>query len=100
MTFFAHMHRPLHAVGVPALGNRFLVSAHDDGWYARIFYAHWNAIKPTLRRNISALLGEEQAQHTLARLGRGMIAFWIQRGQAFECGQTEDIDSLRRQHLP
>lgn len=99
LTFFAHMNRPLHGTAIPALGNRFLVSAHDDGWHTRIFYTHWGAIKPVLRQMLRGLLGEEQALNTLARLGHGMLAFWVQRDLVFECEQTEDIDLLQRQHL-
>lgn len=99
LTFFAQKARPLRDVGVPGLANRFLCWAHDDGWYARIFYSDWRAVDGLLRRLLLGLFREEQALRTLDSLSRGAIAVWCRRDAVYECEQTEDINALQTKHL-
>lgn len=99
LTFFAHMARPLRAVAIPGLGNRFLGWAHDDGWYASIYFRDWQAVEGLLYRLLRGLLREEQVLRTLDSLGRGASAFWCRRDAVDECEQSSDIDALRRKHL-
>jgi len=99
LTFFAHAARPLGAVDVPGLGNRFLYWGHDDGWYARIFYSQWGAIAPMLDRMLSGMLNTERATAVSDLIRRGEAALWCRDGTAVECEQTEDIDALQRKHL-
>jgi hypothetical protein len=99
LTFFGHAGRPFGDVEIPGLSNRFLYWAHDDGWYARIFYRRWDDVRSILRRLLPDLLGEEQATRVLDLVRRGENAFWCCGGHAIECEQTENIDALQKKHL-
>ena len=98
LTFFAHTARPLGAIEVPGLSNRFLCWAHDDGWYARIFYRTWSDAEGLVRRLLPQLLDDAQAEFTLNQLRAGDAAFWCSKGSVAECEPTEDINSLQRRH--
>lgn len=99
LTFFAHTARPLRTVTIPGLANRFLWYSHDDGWYLRLFYDHWESVEGLLRRLLMGLLREEQAQLTLASLARGPIAYWCCRDSVKVCEQSENIDALQSKYL-
>ena len=72
------------------------VWSHDDGWYARIFYADWDAVDRVLRPLLLSMLSEQQAFRTLDLVKSGKGAFWCRGGTLTECEATEDIDSLQR----
>ncbi|NQT15420.1 MAG: hypothetical protein HQ582_21870 [Planctomycetes bacterium] len=99
LTFFAHQGRPLRSVAIPGLANRFLWWAHDDGWYARVFYRNWQIIESLLRRLMLGFIPEAHAQHTLESLSRGRGAFWCQHDTVVQCEQSEDINAIQAKHL-
>jgi hypothetical protein len=98
LLFFAHAARPLHTAAIPGLGNRLLCWAHDDGWYARIFYHDWSDIEPMLRRLLSAYSDDQ----TLDRLRDQDRAVWCHRKAIVDAEPTEDIDTIlnARLHVP
>jgi hypothetical protein len=99
LAFFAQQARPLCDIKIPGLANRFLCFAHDDGWYASIFYRDWREVEGLLRRLLLRLLSEEQASRTLELLGRDQSAFWCRRDSVFECERSDDIDMLQSKYL-
>lgn len=89
--FLAHMVRPLREDSIPTgLGNQFFYSAHDDGWYLRLFYTHWNHIEKLLSTAIPATLGKLD----LLELKRGHHGFWLEAGETHQEEKTDDIDKL------
>ena len=98
LAFFAHAARPLRRVAIPGLGNRLLCWSHDDGWYARIFYDHWDAVAPLLRRLLSELLDAEPAQAAYDRVRRGGTGIWCRAGSVTLCEATENVDRLQQMH--
>jgi hypothetical protein len=99
LAFFAQMVRPLAGTEIPGLGNHFLCWAHDDGWFARIFYSRWNAVGLILRQLLPAILGQTRAMKTLDLVRRGKEAVWCHKGTVTQCEPTEDIDALQQKHM-
>lgn len=98
LAFFGQMARPLRDVEIPGLGNRFLCWAHDDGWYARVFYREWPAMERVLGQMLGQLVDGDLAAGVLERVGRGE-AVWCQRDAVIGCERSEDIDALQGKYL-
>lgn len=99
LAFFRHIARPLRSVPVPGLGNRFLCYAHDDGWYASVYYSNWILIEELLQRLLPNLLSEQEAGRTIESLAKTDVAFWISTNNIIECEKTNDIDRLQIKYL-
>ena len=99
LTFFAHAMRPLADVEIAGLQNRLLCWAHDDGWYARLFYVEWTLVESMLRRLLTRLLTDVDTDRVLNRLRDGSGAVWCRSGSVLECEASEDMDAVLRKHL-
>jgi len=101
LAFFGHTARPLGGkIKVPGLDNGLLCFAHDDGYYARVFYAHWDAVGPLIGRSLDHILDAKLSAETYERVRMGDTAFFCYEGEVVECEQTEDMDAIQRKHLP
>lgn len=100
LLFFGTTHEPFAEVGLATLRNRFLVHAHDDGWYLKLCYHQWGPVADLL----SALPLLSGRSETLAALAEGDCAFWITADQVEAEACTDGIDSLMERrvwaHMP
>lgn len=94
LLFFAHTGRPLRAVDVPGLHNRFLAHTADDGWYLRLHYTDWGDIASLL-----ASFAPDLNATQLSELERGVRAFWISDGQVSQEEMTHDVDSVMNRRI-
>ena len=94
LLFFADNKIPEKSTNIPMLGNEFLVTAHDDGWYMRIFYTEWNAVIKLLDGKIDALSNEQ-----VSIFKAGVVGFWIQNNSVYEEEKTFDVDSVINRRL-
>lgn len=99
LLFYSHKARPLRAPAIAGLKNRFLWSAHDDGWYASVTYTQWPHIRRVLRALLLKLLSPNATLKLLKDLRQGTRASWCQKNSIIECEKTSDINSLQRMYL-
>jgi hypothetical protein len=95
LLFLAHKAKPLHEVSIPSLGNQFLGYEHDDGWYLRLYYTHWDRIEKLLPALIPATLGRLD----VIELRQGNQGFWLQAGETHSEEKTHDIDKILNRRL-
>jgi hypothetical protein len=95
LVFFSHKGRPLHSAAINGLGNKFLASAHDDGWYLRLHYAQWRHTAELVESAVPATLGAIDIE----TLRRGEGAFWLRAGQVHREERTYAIDSVLNRRL-
>lgn len=93
--FFARHGQPQRQPRIAALGNRFIVYAHDDGWYLKLFYSAWSDVAALLAGAIPPALGTPD----MAALQRGGAGCWLQDGVAHAEVATHDIDSVLNRRL-
>jgi len=90
LLFFGNTHEGFKEVGLASLGNRFLAYAHDDGWYLKLLYTHWDNVAEMLG-NMPLLAGRSG---TMAALAAGDCAFWIEADKVEPEVCTHGIDEL------
>ncbi len=85
-----HTARPLRRTRIKSIGNRFLCSIHDDGWFLQVRYA----TRPDIER-VLALVKPILPDEFLARLAEGAPgALWASEGRVEREKRTFDIDSV------
>jgi len=90
LLFLAHKARPLHAVQIHSLSNKFLAYVHDDGWYLRLYYSEWGHVEQLIAGLIPAGLGNLD----VAELRDGTYGFWLNAGVVDREEKTHDVDSV------
>lgn len=93
--FFGHRGRPLNTPEIPKLQNRFLVYAHDDGWYLKLYYTNWNDVGNFLSTLIQPTVGVLD----IALLKDGGNAYWLKNGTVYAEDKTHDVDSILNRRL-
>jgi hypothetical protein len=90
LLYFRHTGEPYQEIRMPSVGNRFLATGHDDGWYLKIYYTEWPDIVDIL--GDLPLLASKEAQSTILTGKSG--AFWVDESGITEEEPTLNIDSL------
>ena len=95
LLYFSHAGKPLTAVKVSGLNNRFLCRSHDDGWYLQIYYSS----EPDLDAMFSQLNIQYGNDGLLDRMKAGDIAIWRSANKVEMEEKTFDIDRLLNRRL-
>ena len=88
------MAEPLGEAEVPALGNRFMSWAHDDGWYLKLYYNDWRHITHLVSPILDRLGVRNNAREFFDDIRKAGSAWWISNGRATTYIMTHDIDSV------
>ncbi len=80
---------------LPALRSRFLAFAHDDGWYLKLFYGHWNDVADLFAGAIPPALGALD----MGLLEQGGDGYWLRDGVVQVELKTHDVDNVLNRRL-
>lgn len=94
LIYFSENALPKSSTNIPSLGNDFMVAAHDDGWYVRVFYSDWNLVCQLLDEKAPELTVEQRES-----LHEGESGFWIQDKCVRSEDKTFDVDVVINRNL-
>ena len=99
LLYFAHMRSPLNEVCLPTLGNRFLVAAHDDGFFLSIHYSDWSDVEPLVVNALEVVVGPDRVGKTAEQIRATPEATLCRGDRVQGVERTLDINSILNRHL-
>jgi len=89
MAYFKQTSEPFGVINLPSIGNKFLVRAHDDGWFLKMYYNTFKDMSLVLRKM-------EISPKIVKRLEKGEGAFYIDKHVKLEVEKTMAIDTIQK----
>lgn len=87
LAYFKQCTTPYGELECPSIGNQFLVFAHDDGWFLKMYYSSFE--------NMRTVLTKMKISDTITQMiENGQKAVYIDRVDTEAVERTLDVDSV------
>jgi hypothetical protein len=87
LAYFARCSEPYDWIGMPSLRNDFLVFAHDDGWFLKMYYTAPDLMSQVLRRL-------QLPPDFIKDVMKGDKAYYVDKKGTEIVERTLDVDSI------